>query len=78
MARACIEAGAKAMIIFDANQELGDVSCAELQNLVGPNIPIEFCRVDVRNEAAIEEAVQAVVAKYGVPDVLINSAGIAE
>lgn len=78
MARACIEAGARAIVVFDANQELGDVSCAELHNLTGKKVPIEFAKIDVRDGSAVEEAVKAVVEKYGAPDVLINSAGIAE
>jgi NAD(P)-dependent dehydrogenase (short-subunit alcohol dehydrogenase family) len=78
MARACVEAGAKALVIFDANQELGDESAAELHKLTGNTIPIEFFKVDVRDGGAIEDAVKAVVDKYGAPDVLINSAGIAE
>ncbi|KAG9243886.1 hypothetical protein BJ878DRAFT_422616 [Calycina marina] len=76
MARACIEAGAKAMVIFDANQELGDQAAAELHELTG--IPVQFAKVDVRDGKAIEDAVNAVVEKLGVPDVLINSAGIAD
>ena len=76
MARACVEAGAKAIIIFDANKELGDRSAAELHELTG--IPIEFIKVDVRDEKAITDAVLAVVERHGAPDVLINSAGIAE
>ena len=78
MARACIEVGAKAIIIFDANQQLGDESAAELHKLTGSKIPVEFSKVDVRDGQAIDDAVQAVVAKYGAPDVLINSAGVAE
>ncbi|KAH8601347.1 putative D-arabinitol 2-dehydrogenase [Bisporella sp. PMI_857] len=78
MARACIEAGARAIAIFDANQELGDASAAELHELTGNTIPIEFAKVDVRDGKAIEDAVAMVVEKYGAPDVLINSAGIAD
>jgi len=78
MARACIEAGAKAVIIFDANQELGDESAFELHKLTGSKIPVQFFKVDVRDGGAIEDAVKAVVEKYGAPDVLINSAGIAD
>jgi len=76
MARACAEAGAKAIVIFDANKELGDASAAELHELTG--LPVEFYKVDVRDGGAIIEAVNSVVEKYGAPDVLINSAGIAE
>jgi NAD(P)-dependent dehydrogenase (short-subunit alcohol dehydrogenase family) len=78
MARACIEAGAKALVIFDANQQLGDESAAELYELTGNKVPISFFKVDVRDAEAIDSAVNTVVETYGVPDVLINSAGIAE
>ncbi|TAQ87086.1 hypothetical protein B7494_g4589 [Chlorociboria aeruginascens] len=78
MARACVEAGAKALIIFDANKENGDHAAAELYELTGNKIPISFFQVDVRDEKAIELAVQAVVKEHGAPDVLINSAGIAD
>ncbi|KAG0645862.1 D-arabinitol 2-dehydrogenase [Hyphodiscus hymeniophilus] len=78
MARACVEAGAKAIIIFDANQELGDSSAHHLHQLTDNKIPIEFLQVDVRDENAINDAVKAVVDRHGAPDVLINSAGIAD
>lgn len=76
MARACAEAGAKAICIFDANQDLGDESAAELHNLTG--LPVRFYKVDVRDGQAIADAVNNVVEVFGAPDVLINSAGIAE
>jgi NAD(P)-dependent dehydrogenase (short-subunit alcohol dehydrogenase family) len=78
MARACVEAGAKTIIIFDANQELGDAAAHELHQLTGSKIPVEFAKVDVRDENAINDAVKAVTDRHGAPDVLINSAGIAE
>lgn len=76
IARACIEAGAANIVIFDANQALGDQCAAELHAASG--IPVDFYRVDVRDGDAIAKAVDGVVAKFGAPDVLINSAGIAE
>ena len=76
MARACAEAGAKAIIIFDANQQLGDESAAEPHNFTG--LPVEFYKVDVRDGEAIAVAMDSVTEKFGAPDVLINSAGIAE
>ena len=76
MARACAEAGAKAIIIFDANQELGDESAAELHEKSG--LPVSFFKVDVRDGAAINAAVDSVVENYGCPDVLVNAAGIAD
>ena len=76
MARACAEAGAKAIAIFDANQELGDAAAAELHSLTG--LPVTFHKVDVRNGDAIDAAVAEVAKTHGVPDALINSAGIAD
>ncbi|KAI2780354.1 NAD(P)-binding protein [Daldinia loculata] len=76
MARACAEAGAKALVIFDANQELGDEAAAELHQKT--QLPVSFFKVDVRDGAAINAAVDSVVETYGAPDVLINSAGIAD
>lgn len=76
MARACAEAGAKNIVIFDANQELGDAAAAELHERAG--VPVSFYKVDVRDGAAINAAVDSVVEHYGAPDVLVNSAGIAD
>jgi hypothetical protein len=76
MARACAEAGAKNIVIFDANQELGDEAAAELYQKT--KIPVSFYKVDVRDGNAINAAVDRVCETYGVPDVLVNSAGIAE
>jgi len=76
MARACAEAGAKNIVIFDANQELGDQAAAELYNKT--RIPVSFYKVDVRDGNAINAAVDRVCETYGVPDVLVNSAGIAD
>ena len=78
MAQACAEAGAKALIILDANQQLGEDAVASLHALTGDTVPVAFYNVDVRDENAINESINALVKAYGVPDVLINSAGIAE
>ena len=76
MARACAEAGAKNIVIFDANQELGDQAAAELHDKSG--LPVSFFKVDVRDGAAINAAVDSVVDLYGAPDALVNAAGIAD
>lgn len=76
MARACAEAGAKALVLFDANEELGKESANELYQKT--KIPVTFLKVDVRDGDAINAAVDRVVELYGCPDVLVNSAGIAE
>lgn len=76
MARACAEAGARAIVIFDANQQLGDESAAELHGKTG--LPVTFFKVDVRDGDAITAAIDSVEELYGAPDVLVNSAGIAD
>lgn len=76
MARACAEAGAKTIILFDVNQELGDKAAAELNDK--PGLPVSFYRVDVRDDKAIDAAVQSVTQHFGAPDVLVNAAGIAD
>ncbi|KAE8445101.1 hypothetical protein EG329_013703 [Mollisiaceae sp. DMI_Dod_QoI] len=78
MAQACAEAGAKALIIMDANPATGEEAVAELHKLTGDSVPVAFYNVDVRDENAIAQSVDAIVKAYGVPDVLINSAGIAD
>jgi NAD(P)-dependent dehydrogenase (short-subunit alcohol dehydrogenase family) len=76
MAKACAEAGARAVVIFDANQELGDAAAEDLHKKSG--IDVSFFKVDVRDGNAINAAVAQVVDLYGPPDVLVNSAGIAD
>lgn len=76
MARALAEAGAKALVIFDSNQALGDEAAEELHSKTG--LPVTFFMVDVTDEHAISAAVDSTVELYGAPDVLVNSAGIAE
>ncbi|KAF4122818.1 Short-chain dehydrogenase [Geosmithia morbida] len=76
MARACAEAGASNIVIFDANQELGDEAAAELHDKSG--LPVSFFKVDVRDGGAINAAVDSVVEHFGAPDVLVNAAGIAD
>lgn len=76
IAEASAEAGAKAIVIFDANQDLGNQSAAELHQRTG--VSVRFDNVDVRDGGAIVEAVNALVECYWAPDVLIHSAGIAD
>jgi NAD(P)-dependent dehydrogenase (short-subunit alcohol dehydrogenase family) len=76
MIKACIEAGAKSIVIFDANQDLGDAAAAELYKETG--VPVLFYSVDIRDENAVNTALQSSIKEFGTPDVLINSAGIAE
>lgn len=76
MARALVEGGVKALAIFDANQELGDAAAEELHMKSG--IPVSFFKVDVRDHNAVTTAVESAVKMFGVPDIMVNSAGIAD
>ena len=64
-----IEEGAK-VILCDVNAEAGAVTVQEL----GPKA--EFYQVNVMDRQAVQKWVDAVVAKYGRVDVLVNNAGI--
>ena len=76
MSQALAEAGAKAIALLDMRQELGDAAAAELHATTG--IPVQFYKVDVRDETAIAEVVAKVDLDLGSIDVVINSAGIVE
>ncbi|KAL3421792.1 D-arabinitol 2-dehydrogenase (short-chain dehydrogenase) [Phlyctema vagabunda] len=76
MARACLEAGASKLVIFDVNADNGAACVAELHKLTG--VPCSFYCVDIRDDNAIDRAVQQMYDDVGLPDVVINSAGIAD
>lgn len=79
MARACPgvrKAGARSIALFDANPKLGDTSACKLPDKT--RLPVTFLEVDVRDDKAINAAVDKVVELHGAHDVLTNSAGIAD
>ena len=76
MAQALAEAGAKAIALLDLKQDLGDAAAAELHTTTG--IPVQFYKVDVRDEKAIADVVAKIQSDLGSLDIVINSAGIVE
>lgn len=76
MAQALAEAGSSAIALLDVKQDLGDKAAAELNKTTG--IPVQFYKVDVRDENAIEEVIAQITADLGCPNIVINSAGIVE
>jgi 3-oxoacyl-[acyl-carrier protein] reductase len=62
-----VEEGAK-VLICDVNQEAGEATAAECG--------FDFYKVNIADRAAVQEWVDAVVAKYGRIDVLVNNAGV--
>ena len=76
MAQALAEVGIKAIALIDVQQEIGDAAASELHESTG--IPVQFYKVDIRDEKAIAEVVTKVAGEFGSLDVMINSAGIAE
>ncbi|TIA22161.1 NAD(P)-binding protein [Aureobasidium pullulans] len=76
MAQALSEVGVKGIAIFDVQQELGEKSAQHLSAQTG--VDVRFYKVDVRDKAAIQQAVQDVATHYGRIDILINAAGIAD
>ena len=76
MSQALAEAGAKAIALLDIKQELGDRAAAELQATA--DIPVQFHKVDIRDETGVEEVMAKVASDFGGLDILINSAGVVE
>jgi 3-oxoacyl-[acyl-carrier protein] reductase len=64
-----IEEGAK-VLIADVNEEQGEDAASYL----GPKAA--FYSVDVSNKEAVQDAVNAIIKKFGRIDVLVNNAGI--
>lgn len=76
MSQALAEAGAKAIALLDVKQDLGDQAAAELHETTG--IPVQFYKVDVRDEKAIKEVVARIHNDLGSIDTVVNSAGVVE
>lgn len=76
MAQALAEAGVSAIALLDLKQDLGDESAAELHSSTG--IPVQFYKADVRDENAIAEIIKKITIDLGVPNIVINAAGIVE
>ena len=76
MSQALAEAGASAIALLDIKQDLGDQAAAELHQTTG--IPVQFYRVDVRDETAVEKVIAKITEDLGCPNIVINSAGIVE
>lgn len=76
MSQALAEAGAKAIALLDVKQDLGDAAAAELHSTTG--IPVQFYKVDVRDEKAIADVVAKLASDLGSVDIVINSAGVVE
>ena len=76
MSQALAEAGAKAIALLDVKQDLGDAAAAELHATTG--IPVQFYKVDVRDEKAIVDVVAKIASDLGSIDIVVNSAGVVE
>ena len=76
MSQALAEAGAKAIALLDVKDDLGDPAAAELHQSTG--IPVQFYKIDVRDEKAIAEVVSKISSDLGSVDIVINSAGVVE
>lgn len=72
MARICLEKGAKAVAIWDINQENLDSTAKELSALG----EVKGYRVDVTNFETVKETYAKTVADLGPIDILVNNAGV--
>ncbi|MYF97882.1 glucose 1-dehydrogenase [Candidatus Poribacteria bacterium] len=63
-----------AVTIWDINEERGEQTAQQIQDIGGTAI---FCKCNVTDSEQIEQATQQVTSELGTPNVLFNNAGIA-
>lgn len=63
-----------AVTIWDINEERGEQTAQQIQDIGGTAI---FCKCDVTDSEQIEQATQQITSELGPPNVLFNNAGIA-
>ncbi|KAL9104244.1 MAG: hypothetical protein Q9163_000792 [Psora crenata] len=76
MSQALAEAGAKAIVLFDLKQDVGDKAAAELQDTTG--VPVRFYVLDVTDSDATAEAIGKVSKEFDSVDIVINAAGVVD
>ena len=72
MGRMALEKGAKALIIWDVNQEALETTMAELSS----HGRVYIYKVDITNSELVAQTYQQIKQEVGVIDILINCAGI--
>ncbi|RPA74912.1 NAD(P)-binding protein [Ascobolus immersus RN42] len=76
MSEALCQAGLKGIAILDVLTEYGAVAAEELYTKY--QVPAQFYKVDVRNDAHVAECIESIREEFGQIDVLLCSAGIAD
>lgn len=76
MAEGLCSAGVKGVAILDVQTDLGLDAIQKLHSAYG--VQAQFYKVDVRDEAAVQEIMDSIARDMGAIDILVNSAGIAD
>ncbi|KAK9246757.1 hypothetical protein V1506DRAFT_534229 [Lipomyces tetrasporus] len=76
MAEGLCAAGLSGIAILDLQSDLGEQACEQLHSEYG--VSARFYRLDVRDEDAVQDAMDAVVRDLGRIDILVLSAGVAD
>ncbi|KAK9312302.1 hypothetical protein V1522DRAFT_415638 [Lipomyces starkeyi] len=76
MAEGLCAAGLSGVAILDLQSDLGERACEQLYSEFG--VTAKFYRLDVRDEVAVQDAMNSVVRDLGRIDILILSAGVAD
>ncbi|KAK7207959.1 hypothetical protein BZA70DRAFT_272597 [Myxozyma melibiosi] len=76
MAEGLCGAGLAGLAIIDVQSDLGDKACEQIINEFG--IKACFYRLDVRDEDAVQDTMDAIVREFGKIDILLCSAGVAD
>ncbi|KAK9332920.1 hypothetical protein V1520DRAFT_333844 [Lipomyces starkeyi] len=76
MAEGLCAAGLSGIAILDLQTDLGESACKQLNSEYG--VSARFYRLDVRDEVAVQDAMDSVVRDLGKIDILVLSAGVAD
>ncbi|KAK9249717.1 hypothetical protein V1507DRAFT_483405 [Lipomyces tetrasporus] len=76
MAEGLCAAGLSGIAILDLQSDLGESACEQLYSEYG--VSARFYRLDVRDEGAVQNAMESIVRDLGKIDILILSAGVAD
>lgn len=63
-------------VVAARNPELGQEAVAQLKADL-PDATLDFCQLDITDEASVKACAEALKEKYGKVDILVNNAGIA-
>ena len=64
------------LVLFARGREKLDEACRKISALAAPSPRVNSLSMDVANNTDVQQKIKIAVEKFGVPDILINCAGV--